>query len=123
MTYSNETTATPRKARNGSAADTVADTADAVSADVQDAISGAGDRIAKAADAARDVIAEATAQAAAAYEEIRDRARQAADTVDPFVKGRPYAALAIVGVVGLVFGALFFSRGARVIYVKPAPAS
>jgi ElaB/YqjD/DUF883 family membrane-anchored ribosome-binding protein len=118
MSYSNESTATSRKTRNGSAADTAA----AVSEDVQDAISGAGERIAKAADSARDVIADATAHAAATYEEIRDRARQAADTVGPFVKDRPYASLAIAGVVGLIFGALFFSRGARVIYVKPAPA-
>jgi ElaB/YqjD/DUF883 family membrane-anchored ribosome-binding protein len=119
MSMSNDkVTTAARKARTG------ATTAiNALEDDVQDTLAGAGERIAKAADSARDVIAEATAHAAAAYEEIRDRARQAADTVDPFVKGRPYATLVIAGVVGLMIGAMFFSRGARVIYVKPAPGS
>ena len=119
MSMSNENAFPSHKARNGAADEA----ATAVSGEVQEAISGAGERLSKAADAAREVIAEATAQASAAYDEIRDRARQAADAVDPFVKGRPYAALAIAGVTGLVIGALFFARSARVIYVKPAPAS
>jgi ElaB/YqjD/DUF883 family membrane-anchored ribosome-binding protein len=89
--------------------------------EVQEAITGAGERLAKAADTARDVISDAASHAAAAYGELRGRARQAADTVGPFIEDRPYAALAIAGVLGVVFGALFFSRSTRVIYIKPTP--
>jgi uncharacterized protein YjbJ (UPF0337 family) len=86
---------------------------------VQEAVGSAKDQIAKSADKARAVIGEASEAAADAYDELRDRAQKVADTVDPFVQERPYAALVIAGIAGLILGALFFGGGPKVIYVKP----
>jgi ElaB/YqjD/DUF883 family membrane-anchored ribosome-binding protein len=87
---------------------------------VQETIGAARERISKSADKAKAALSQATDQAGDAYVELRQRAQQVAEQVDPFVKEKPYAALAIAGIVGLVIGALFFSGGARVIYVKPS---
>jgi len=98
------------KAKNGAGAEARAD----------DIIGATADQIARSADKARAVIADAADQAADAYGELRERAQKVADTVGPFVNERPYAALAIAAVAGLILGALFFSSGPKVIYVKPA---
>ncbi len=39
--------------------------------------------------------------------------------VDPFVKQRPYAALALAGAVGMFIGLLMAESRPRVIYIKP----
>jgi ElaB/YqjD/DUF883 family membrane-anchored ribosome-binding protein len=85
----------------------------------QEAIAAAGDKLAKSAVKARAVIGEAADQASDAYGDLRDRARKVAETVNPFVRDRPYASLAIAGIAGLVLGILCFARGPKVIYVKP----
>jgi len=79
---------------------------------VNDAIGKAADSVAAAAvkigDQAKDVYGTAT-----------DRVQLAADTVDPLVKEKPYAAVAIAAVAGIVLGLLMSSRGPKIIYVKP----
>jgi ElaB/YqjD/DUF883 family membrane-anchored ribosome-binding protein len=86
---------------------------------VEDAVDAATDRIAESAAKARAVLTEAADRASDAYGELRGRAEELADTVDPFVKARPYAALAVAGLLGMVIGVLFFGRGPRVIYIRP----
>ena len=46
-------------------------------------------------------------------------ARDFAGAVDPFVKDRPYATLALALIAGVIIGGLFLGRGPRVIYVRP----
>ena len=43
-----------------------------------------------------------------------------ADTVDPFVKEKPYLSLALAAVAGFILGALLSGGGAKVIYIRPA---
>jgi ElaB/YqjD/DUF883 family membrane-anchored ribosome-binding protein len=109
------------KAKNGTGRvkHAAADAATELRGDINDALDTAQDQLAKRAAKARAMIGDATDRATDAYEELRDRAQMVADTVAPFVKQRPYASLAIMGVVGLVLGVLFFGRGPKVIYVKP----
>ena len=42
------------------------------------------------------------------------------DTVDPFVRESPYAAIALSVLAGVVLGMLLFGGGAKVVYVRPA---
>jgi ElaB/YqjD/DUF883 family membrane-anchored ribosome-binding protein len=65
--------------------------------------------------AARDFVDEASDRASEAYVAARD----VAAAVDPFVKDRPYLALGLAVLAGVIFGGLFFARGPKVIYVKP----
>jgi uncharacterized protein YjbJ (UPF0337 family) len=74
-----------------------------------------------AADQAAATISKAADQASTLYSTLIDRAQSVSDTVDPFVNERPYAAAAIAAIAGLVLGALFFGRGAKVIYVRTPP--
>ena len=87
----------------------------------EEAIGSAKERLAETAKKARAAVADAADQAADAYATLRVQAQSLADTVDPFVKQRPYAALALAALAGLVLGALF-AGGPRVIYVRPPRA-
>ncbi|HEY1749805.1 MAG TPA: hypothetical protein VGG29_00975 [Caulobacteraceae bacterium] len=82
------------------------------------ALGEARERIADAAETMRVALGRAGSRAGAAYETARDRAQAVADTVDPFVHERPYAALALAALAGFVIGALCYG-GQRTIYVKP----
>jgi ElaB/YqjD/DUF883 family membrane-anchored ribosome-binding protein len=73
------------------------------------------DKASEAKRAARSFIDDATDRAGDAY----GAAREFAASVEPFVKDRPYAALALAVFAGFVIGGLFLGRGPRVIYVKP----
>jgi ElaB/YqjD/DUF883 family membrane-anchored ribosome-binding protein len=70
----------------------------------KDLADGAGDAIERVADRANDT-----------YE----TAREFADSVDPFVRDRPYLSLAIAGLAGLIVGGMLLPSRPKVIYVKP----
>jgi len=74
--------------------------------------------VVKAADQAASTVSRAADQASSLYATARDAARSVSVQVDPFVNERPYAAVAIGLVAGILVGALFFGRGAKVIYVR-----
>ena len=78
--------------------------------------SEAADVAADVANEAGDLIGRISDRAATTYAAARDMAQQ----VDPFVKERPYVALGLAILAGLIIGGLFLPRGPRVIYVKPA---
>ena len=84
---------------------------------LETAVGEAQERINAAAEQMRAAIARATVQASRAYGAVRERAQDVADTVDPFVQDRPYAALVLGALAGFVLGALCYG-GRRVIYVK-----
>ena len=75
--------------------------------------------IGKAADSVAAAAVRIGDQAKDAYGTTTDRVQHAADIVDPLVKERPYAAVAVAGIAGIVLGLLMSSRGPKVIYVKP----
>jgi ElaB/YqjD/DUF883 family membrane-anchored ribosome-binding protein len=87
---------------------------------VEETVGKAKETVKRTAQRAQAVLADATDQASETYEAVRERAQAVVDTVDPFVKEQPYAAVALAAIVGLIVGALFFSGGARVVYIKPA---
>jgi ElaB/YqjD/DUF883 family membrane-anchored ribosome-binding protein len=66
------------------------------------------------ADDARSAISRATDRAADTYA----TAREMAESVDPFVKDRPYLSLAFAAIAGLVIGGLFLPPVPKVVYVK-----
>jgi ElaB/YqjD/DUF883 family membrane-anchored ribosome-binding protein len=80
----------------------------------------ARDRMAEAATRAKSVFADAADQAADAYQAMKVRAQSFADTVDPMVKERPYAALGVGVAIGLIVGAIMFAAGPKVVYVRPS---
>ena len=86
----------------------------------EDAVGKAREAIGKTVKRAREVVGEASDQAAETYQDLRKRAESVAHTVDPFVKEQPYIAVMLAAVAGLILGALFAGGGAKVIYVKPA---
>jgi ElaB/YqjD/DUF883 family membrane-anchored ribosome-binding protein len=75
--------------------------------------------IAKAGDQASAAVNKFSDVAIDAYDRAYIRARKAGETVEPFVRERPYAALAISAALGLVIGLLTSSRGPKVVYVRP----
>ena len=85
-----------------------ADKADAARSDAKDVLGRAADQARAAAATAVDT-----------YADIRRRAQAMGETVDPFVRESPYAAIAVSALVGVVIGLLLFGGGAKVIYVKP----
>ncbi|HEX3918418.1 MAG TPA: CsbD family protein [Caulobacteraceae bacterium] len=87
---------------------------------VQEVVGVAKDALVKSALEARDFVTDTAHQATDAVSDIRDSARGVIDTVNPFVRDKPYAALALAALVGLIAGALLFGGGAKVIYIKPA---
>jgi len=90
----------------------VSDTARSTSAQAQR-------KIGEAADYVSDAAMRASHQAKDLYGEVSDKARRVAQTVDPYVKGKPYATMGIVAVTGLLVGLLMAGRGPKVIYVEP----
>ena len=75
--------------------------------------------ISDVADRAADAVSRVTDRAAETYETVRARAQALGDQIDPFVQERPYAALGIAALAGLVLGGLLFGHRREVIYVKP----
>ena len=86
----------------------------------EDAVDKAKEAIGKTAKIAREAVAGAADQAADTYQTLRKRAESVADTVDPFVKEKPYIALALAAFAGFILGALLSGGGAKVIYIRPA---
>lgn len=85
----------------------------------QEAVGSAQQAIGQVADQARDAVSRVADQAKDAYGRVSDQAQAVRDTVDPFVKEQPYAALAIAAAAGLLVGLLFAGRGPKVVYVRP----
>jgi ElaB/YqjD/DUF883 family membrane-anchored ribosome-binding protein len=86
---------------------------------VQEAVGRARETMGTAASRARAAFDSAPSQASDAYQALRDNAQMVAGRVDPFVKEQPYVAVVAGVVIGLLAGALLFSGGSKVIYVKP----
>jgi ElaB/YqjD/DUF883 family membrane-anchored ribosome-binding protein len=86
----------------------------------EEAIGSAKERLVQTAKKARAAVGDVADQASDAYENLRIQAQSVADTVDPFVKERPYVALAVAALIGMIVGALMFAGGPKVIYVRPA---
>lgn len=84
----------------------------------EESVENAKKALSDAADQAAAKISKAADQASALYASLIDRAQSVGETVDPFVNERPYAAVGIAAAAGLVLGALFFGRGAKVIYIR-----
>jgi ElaB/YqjD/DUF883 family membrane-anchored ribosome-binding protein len=83
---------------------------------VQQKIDGLADRVA-------DGVAKVGEQTRSVYDRTSVKARKVAERVEPFVHEKPYSALGLTLAAGVVIGLLLNSRGPRVIYVKPPPAS
>jgi ElaB/YqjD/DUF883 family membrane-anchored ribosome-binding protein len=76
----------------------------------------------KAADVGQQVsaaAATATDRAMDAYAGAAERFDRVAGRVDPFVREKPYAALGLAAVAGLLAGLLLAGRGPKVMYLKP----
>jgi ElaB/YqjD/DUF883 family membrane-anchored ribosome-binding protein len=86
---------------------------------VDRAVGRAKDTVRSTAKQARAHASTAADQAAETYQVLRGNAERLAQQVDPFVKEQPYMAIAAGVVIGLLAGALLFSGGAKVIYIKP----
>ena len=76
-------------------------------------------KIGEAAGYVSDAAMRASHQVKDLYGEVSGKARKVAQTVDPYVKGKPYATMGIVAVAGLLFGLAMAGRGPKVIYVEP----
>lgn len=110
-------------------ADTGAPAASAnTSADVNgtkaaDKVRRLGEKVQTTAEQAATQISEKVSKAAErgveAYDQAAARARKMAETVDPFVREKPYAAIGAVLGVGVVIGMLLAARSPKVIYIKP----
>jgi uncharacterized protein YjbJ (UPF0337 family) len=86
--------------------------------EVEEAVGKAKETVKRTARRAQAAVAEASDQVADTYDELRGKAREVRDTVDPFVREQPYFALALAALGGLILGALMFSGGSKVIYVR-----
>ena len=73
----------------------------------------------QAAEGAKAAVSKVAEQARGIYGQAQERVQGMTDTVDPFVREKPYAALGIAAAAGLVVGLLLAGRGPRVLYVKP----
>jgi ElaB/YqjD/DUF883 family membrane-anchored ribosome-binding protein len=76
-------------------------------------------KIGEAAGYVSEAASRASGQVKDLYGEVSDRARRVAQTVDPYVKGKPYATMGLVAVAGLLAGLIMAGRGPKVIYVEP----
>jgi ElaB/YqjD/DUF883 family membrane-anchored ribosome-binding protein len=74
--------------------------------------------IGQAASKATAAVSRVSGQAKEAYGRASVGAQKVADTVEPFVQERPYAALGIALGAGVVLGLLLAGRGPKVIYVR-----
>ena len=72
----------------------------------------------EAVDHARAAAARVTDQARDAYDQARLKAYDLAEVVDPFVKEKPYAALGLAALGGLMLGLLYAGRGPKVVYLR-----
>ena len=86
----------------------------------EEALGVAKKKIEQTARKAKAIVANATDQAAETYATLRQQAQDIHATVDPFVRQKPYAAIVLAALAGLILGALFAGGGPKVIYVKPA---
>jgi uncharacterized protein YjbJ (UPF0337 family) len=86
----------------------------------QEAVGKAKETVTRTARRAKAAVTEAADQVEGAYETLRDTAQTVADTVDPFVKEKPYISLALAAFAGFILGALLSGGGAKVIYIRPA---
>ena len=66
-----------------------------------------------------ELAAEKLEDAKRTYKRVRQETMDKAAAVDSFVRERPYAALGLGVLAGLVIAQLFLSHGPKVIYVKP----
>ncbi len=85
----------------------------------QKVIGTAQDAINQAAEGAKAAVSKAGEQARGLYGQAQQRVHDASETIDPFVREKPYAALAAAAGAGFVLGLLLAGRGPRVVYVKP----
>lgn len=85
----------------------------------QKAIGTAQEAVNQAAEGAKAAVSKAGSQARDIYGQAQERVQGVTDTVDPFVREQPYAALGIAAAAGFVLGLLLAGRGPRVVYVKP----
>ena len=85
----------------------------------QKVIGTAQETLNQAAERAKAAVSRAGEQVRGIYGQAQQRVQDARETVDPFVRDQPYAALGMAAVAGLVVGVLLAGRGPRVVYVKP----
>ena len=83
------------------------------------AIGAAKEGLTKAADRAREAATIAADRASDYYGRAANRAQVASESVQQFVDERPYSALAVAAIGGLLLGALIFAAGPKVYYLKP----
>ena len=86
---------------------------------VQDAVGSAQRTAAQVTDQAREAVYKASGQVKDVYGRVTDRAQAIGDTVDPFVREQPYAALGLAAATGLLVGLLLAGRGPKIVYVEP----
>lgn len=84
-----------------------------------DAVGSIQETVGQVAGQAKDAVSKITGQAKDAYGKAGQQAKAVGDKVEPYVKERPYAALAIAGAAGFIFARVFSRGGPKVIYVKP----
>jgi ElaB/YqjD/DUF883 family membrane-anchored ribosome-binding protein len=75
-------------------------------------------KIGEAANYVSHAAVRASSQAKDLYSEVTGKARRVVQRVDPYVKGKPYAAMGMVAVAGLLVGLIMAGRGPRVIYIE-----
>lgn len=90
------------------------------SGQVDRAVGKAKETVRSTARQAKATASTAADRASDTYQTLRGDAQRLAATVDPMVREQPYVAMVAGVVVGLLVGALLFSGGAKVIYIKPA---
>lgn len=92
----------------------------AFSGRVDQAVGRAKETVKTTARQARATASRAADRAGDTYQMLRGDAQKLASTVDPMVREQPYVAMVAGVVIGLLLGAVLFSGGAKVIYIKPA---
>ncbi len=78
----------------------------------------AKDTYGKVTDQAKETYGKVNAQAKQTMDKVSDQAKDVYGKVDPMVREKPYAALAVAAVAGLIVGMIMNSGGSKVIYVK-----
>jgi ElaB/YqjD/DUF883 family membrane-anchored ribosome-binding protein len=70
----------------------------------------AGDRVAAVRDRTKASLAQARKELGRVQADAAERAKRAASSVDDYVHANPWKALGVVGVIGMVVGALIARR-------------
>jgi ElaB/YqjD/DUF883 family membrane-anchored ribosome-binding protein len=83
-----------------------------------DVISDAADRLVDATERVSLVARQFSDRAVDAYGRARVTAREMDSNLQPFIKERPYLALALAAGVGFLVARSLMSRGPKVIYVE-----